>query len=146
MDVFKRHTELDKPLHDLAFSKVPSFFFGLFNLVCKVSHFAKLHNYDQFTFLIEACPVRHNMGMVKLTKKHRFKVRALSFFVRKLSLDNFLSNEINIFWRISKFNNKCSTEISTAHALKFFKFFGIGEVRKLLSLLVFIFHTCLIIL
>ena len=70
MNVLKRHAELYKPLHDLTFSEVPTLFFGLFHLICKVTHFTKLHNDNKFALFNEARSVGNNMWMVELTQKH----------------------------------------------------------------------------
>ena len=70
MNVLERHAELDKPLHDLTFSEVPSLLFGLFDLICKIAHFTKLHDDYKFTLFNKARSVGNNMWMVELTQKH----------------------------------------------------------------------------
>ena len=64
MNVFKRHAKLDKPLHDLTFSEVSPLLFGLFDLICKVAHFTKLHNDYKFALFNKARSVGNNMRMV----------------------------------------------------------------------------------
>ena len=66
MDVLKRHAKLNKPLHDLTFSEVPSLLFCLLDLICKVAHFTKLHNYNEFALFNKARSVGNNMWMVEL--------------------------------------------------------------------------------
>ena len=70
MNVFEGHAKLDKPLHDLTFSEVSSLLFGLFDLICKVTHFTKLHDDYKFTLFNKARSVGNNMWMVELTQKH----------------------------------------------------------------------------
>ena len=70
MNVLERHAELDKPLHDLAFSEMPSLLFGLFDLICKITHFTKLHDDYKFALFNKARSVGNNMWMVELTQKH----------------------------------------------------------------------------
>ena len=70
MNVLERHAELDEPLHDLTFSEVPSFLFSLFDLICQIAHFTKLHDDYKFALFNKARSVGNNMWMVELAQKH----------------------------------------------------------------------------
>ena len=68
MDVLKRQTELDKPLHNDSFTEVFVLLAHFLDVVGQVAHLTKLHNNDEFAFVDKTCLVGNNMRMAQVPK------------------------------------------------------------------------------
>lgn len=73
MHVFKRHTDLDEPVHDLNLRKALVFRPFLFHVVRKITHLTKLHDNNQHIFVNEAAAIGDNIDMVQVFQKLRLQ-------------------------------------------------------------------------